>query len=339
MAGKTRNEVAVGITVLVAVMLTIYIVVMLADWSVISTPQQEITVRLPYQVGLKGLSKDSPVLLGGVKVGYIIKTSIKKIGPPQEDGSNICVYFTIRMPDEYQLRDDCVLMPQSNVLGGQAMLCIENLGSKGNPITDGQTVDLVLADDMMQTIKHQFDPADPDSLLSVVKYEVNRKNKDSLVSSLKNVAAELEEAIPEVTERIVSTLAKAQTALDTTQSALHDLKKLTADERIDKVIGDLSEVGVNLKLTTREVRRAPWKLLYKPKEKEFKIQSLVDAAGSFASGAESLESTAVRLQALIAATEDQEFIDKGRLESVLSHLQASFEQFEKAERKFWEELE
>ena len=97
MAGKTRNEVAVGITVLVAAVLTIYIVVMLADWSAISTPQQEITVRLPYQVGLKGLSKDSPVLLGGVKVGCITKTTIKKGGPPSEEGSNVYVFFTMRI--------------------------------------------------------------------------------------------------------------------------------------------------------------------------------------------------------------------------------------------------
>ena len=115
-----------------------------------------------------------------------------------------------------------MLLPQSNVLGGQATLSIEDLGAKGHEITDGQTVDLALADDMMETIRQEFDPADPESLLAVVKYEANRKNEDSLVSSLKNVAAELEKSIPEVTEKIGTTLAKARTALDTMQSALHD---------------------------------------------------------------------------------------------------------------------
>ena len=191
----------------------------------------------------------------------------------------------------------------------------------------------------MDAIKNEFDATDPDSLMSLVKYEVNRENNDSVVSSLKKVAAELEKAIPAITEEIMKTLAKAQTALDTAQSTLQDVKDFTSDERVDKIIGDLTEVGTNLKLTSQEVRRAPWKLLYKPKEKEFKIQALVDSAGSFAAGAESLNTSALRLQAIIAEAEDKQRIDKQKLEAMISELEASFSQFQKAERKFLEELE
>lgn len=337
MAGKARNEVAVGITVLVVLSLTIYIVVMLADWSSISTPQQEITVRVPYKDGLRGLSKGSPVNLGGVKIGIITKTEISKPSPADADG--IYVSFTMKIPQEYQLRSDCVLLPECNVLGGQPSLCIRDLGSEGEIIRDGQTAKLALASSVMDAIKQEFDSADPESLLALVKYEVNRDNSDSVVSSMKNVAAELEKAIPAITEEIKMTLVKAQTALDTAQSTLQNLKDFTDDERIDKIISDATEVGVNLKLTSQEVRRAPWKLLYKPKEKEFKIQALVDSAGSFAAGAESLNTSALRLQAMIAEADEKELIDKQKLESMIAELEASFGQFQKAERKFWEELE
>jgi ABC-type transporter Mla subunit MlaD len=337
MARKARNEIAVGITVLVVLVLTIYIVVMLADWSSIFTPQQKITIRVPYQCGLKGLSKGNPVNLGGVKIGIITNTEIKKLTTTDING--VYVFFTMNIPQEYQLRRDCVLLPEYNVLGGQPSLCIRDLGSEGEIIMDGQTVDLALADSVMDAIKQEFDSADPESLLALVKYEVNRDNNDSAVSSLKNVAAELEKAIPAITAQIQKTLAKAQSALDTAQLTLQKIKKITDDERIDKIINDVTEVGTNLKLTSQEVRRAPWKLLYKPKKKEFKIQALVDSAGSFAAGAESLNTSALRIQAMIAAADDKQPIDKQKLESMISKLDASFSQFQKAERKFWEELD
>ncbi|MHC4458921.1 MAG: hypothetical protein ACYS0I_17910, partial [Planctomycetota bacterium] len=97
-------------------------------------------------------------------------------------------------------------------------------------------------------------------------------------------------------------------------------------------------VSVNFKLTSQEVRRAPWKLLYKPSQKEFKIQSLVDSAGAFAAGAERLDSTALRLQKLMATMDDKELIDKNQIKSMVSELEASFEQFQIAEQNFWEEL-
>ena len=337
MAGKARNEIAVGITVLVVLSLTIYIVVMLADWSSISTAQQEITVRVPYKDGLRGLSKGSPVNLGGVKIGIITKTEISKPATVETDG--IYVSFTMKIPKEYQLRRDCVLLPECNVLGGQPSLCIRDLGSEGEVVRDGETVELALASSVMDAIKQEFDSADPESLLALVKYEVNRDNDDSVVSSLKNVAAEIEKAIPAITAEIQKTLVKAQTALDTAQLTLQNVKDFTDDERIDKIISDFTEVGTNLKLTSQEVRRAPWKLLYKPKEKEFKIQSLVDSAGSFATGAESLNTSALRLQAMIAEADEKELIDKQKLESMIAELEASFSQLQKAERKFWEELE
>jgi len=117
MAKKNRNEVTVGITTLVVLLLTIYIVVMLADWSSMFTKHQEITVSLPYKVGLKGLSKGSPVHIGGMKVGQITETMIKKLEEPVSD-CNVYVYFTIKIPEQYQLRKDCVLLVQSNVWEG-----------------------------------------------------------------------------------------------------------------------------------------------------------------------------------------------------------------------------
>ena len=403
MAERIRNNLAVGITVSIVLTLTIYIVIVLADWPSLFTTQQKITVRQPYKAGLKGLSEGSPVHLGGVKIGHITNTDIKKLDPASRDSNDVYVFFTMKIPQQYQLRRDCALVAQSNVLGGQVLLSIEDLGGKGEFIEDGQTVDILLADSIMDAVKNEFDPHDPNSFLAQIKIDVTgiteqlRKTVakldgalDSAQSAMANlkditgderagkfidniteVSANLKPAIAkldtsldsaksamanlkditgdervdriidnitEISDDLKSTIAKVNTSLDSAQSTLMNLKAIAGDERIDRIISDVAVVSSNLKLTSQEVRRAPWKLFYKPKEKEFKIQALVDSAGAFAAGAERLDNTALRLHRLMSATGDEPQVDKDRIESIFSELEASFEQFKKAEQKFWEEL-
>ena len=311
----TRSELAVGITVTVVLCLTVYIVVMLADWYALFTPNQKITVRLPYKVGLRGLTKGSIVNLGGLKIGQIIDTGIQKLDPQSTDSNDVYVYFTMKIPQQYPLRRDCVLISQSNMLGGQVLLSIDDLGSKGEIIKDGQTVDLLLADTVMEALKHEFDPDNPESLFAKIKQDV-----------------------PAITEQILVVIAKVDKAIETAQATISNIEKHTRDERIGRIIANLNEISVNLKLTTQEVRRAPWKLLYKPKAGEYKIQALVDSAGAFAAGAENLDNTALRLQALTERADSDTKIDEEQVEQMVSELQASFERFQEAEKEFWKQL-
>ena len=316
MKKEARNEIAVGVTVTIVLLLAIYIVVMLADWPSLFAPQQKITVRMPYKVGLRGLTKGSLVYLGGFKIGQIIDIGIGKLDPESTDSNDVYVFFTMKIPQQYHLRRDCVLVSQSNMLGGQVMLAIEDLGINGELIKDGQTVDLLLADTVIEALKHEFDPDNPESLFSQMK-----------------------EDIPAITEQVLHILDKVDKALDTAQSAIANIEEYTNDERINKIVDNLNEISINLKLTTREVRRAPWKLLYKPGPREFKIQSLVDSAGAFAAGAENLDSTALRLQKLAEKADSEVQGDRDRIEAMIQELQTSFDRFQEAEKEFWEQLE
>ncbi len=322
MAEKTRNEVAVGITVLVVLALTVYIVMALGDWETLFVPKQEITIRQSYCAGIRGLSKGSAVHLGGMRIGQVVSTDIRKSTTVSTGAESIHVFFTMEIPQDYQLRDDCKLTTQSNLLGGQTVLVIENPGCTGNIIADGQTVDLALSASVMDTMKQEFNPDDPNSLLM----------------QFKAIAAQLEVSLEIITAQIQQTLTKADTALDTTQLVLRDIKNLVGGARIDKILSNVTDISTNLKLTSREVRRAPWKLLYRPGQKEFKIQALVDSAGAFAAGAEQLDIAALRLKTLVDST-DKQLTDREELEKMISQLEASFQQFQKVERKFWEELD
>jgi ABC-type transporter Mla subunit MlaD len=436
MAQKKHNEVLVGITVLLVLILTFYIVVVLAEWPGAYEPQQEITVQLPYKAGLRGLQTGSPIYLGGTKVGQVTETSIAYLNSEKD----VFVSFTLKIPRQYPLRHDCVLIPESNVLGGQTILVIEDLGCRGEPVPDGATVKLKLGNSMTEAIKREFDPDNPDSLMAQLKFEVDRKNDSSIiaslahtaanlrqitakieqqftldeqkltmmakvhsilnnlgnitdrvntqldtdnkaaviarlqsaldklddnltqiketiqtnkenvtqiVTSLKNTAQTLEKDIPEITSRIRQTLVKVDASVDTARITIQNLRQFSDQARdvavvnrdnINQLINNITEVSSNLKLTSREVRRAPWKLLYKPGKEQLKIQGLIDSAGAFASGAERLDNAALRLRSILTTTGEKIPLDKQIIDSILAELEISFGQFQKAEQKFWDEL-
>ena len=97
MAKKTRNEVAVGITVVVVLALTVYIVIALGDWDTLFVSQQEITVRQSYCAGIRGLNKGSAVHLGGMRIGQIVSTDIRKSATVSTGSESIHVFFTMKI--------------------------------------------------------------------------------------------------------------------------------------------------------------------------------------------------------------------------------------------------
>ena len=425
MAKKHSNEVAVGVTVLVALVLAVYMVVVLGDWQNLFADKQRITVKVPYKVGLKGLAQGSPVFLGGAKIGQICQTSIGK----NESDPNIYVYFTLEIPSEYTLRDDCVLAPISNVLGGQSSLAIKDVGD-GNILADGEV--LILPDqeeeeqegeeevrvtfeptitDAIDNLKDQLNADNKHSLMRQIKdliakidkqvsvdadrqsfmaklhkimdrldgiaaavdsqldadnaeaivaklhqalakldnslaevEELIKSNKDDIsttVTALKNTVVQIEQETPEILAGIKNTLDRIAPAVEKTEVLIGELKDAVAVNRpvIDQLVLNLHEISTNLKLASSEVRRAPWKLLYQPKKGEVQIQGLIDSAGAFATGAERLDSTSLRLQALLSEDAERTPEDLQRIQNILAELETSFEQFRKAEEKFWKEIE
>jgi len=321
MARKNHNELAVGLTVLVVLALTVYLVIVLGDWKTLMSPSQLISVKVPYQKGVKGLTKGSAIHLGGVKIGTVTDVKVGRTYLEQTY-DDVYAFFTMKMPQEYQLKSDCVLMPQCGVLGGQAILSIEDLGKKGDLLTDGQVVEMALADCVMDALKREFNP----------------DNKDGFFVKFTTDITEITDKTKTAITKVEDSLEKVDATFETAKAAIIDIQSIIKDERIDTIFSNVTEVSSNLKLTTQEVRRAPWKLLYKPKGNEFKVQCLVDSAAAFSAGAERLDSTAIRLNALLKSPAASSKLDGKKVEAMLTELQTSFDQFKKVEQKFWNEL-
>ncbi len=202
MAKKQRNETVVGLTVLLVLMLTIYVVVTLGDWQNLFRDKKEITIEQPYTIGLKGLSAGSPVLLGGAKIGQITATDISY----DKKADQVNVYFTLEIPEEYPLRQDCLLSPLSNVLGGQASLDIKSLGEKKEIIGDGAVVQGVEFEtsiaDAIDSLKNELDSKTAGSLLYNLKEQVDKENPDSILASLVATAVNLKSITQQIDEQV-----------------------------------------------------------------------------------------------------------------------------------------
>jgi hypothetical protein len=104
--------------------------------------------------------------------------------------------------------------------------------------------------------------------------------------------------------------------------------------RIDELAQSAKEAGDNLKFATAEIRRSPWRLLYKPRPGEVANLNLFDAARDFAEGANDMSDAATALRdALKDPKADPEMIQK-----LVNDLDHSFGKFQTVEDTLWKRV-
>jgi methyl-accepting chemotaxis protein len=107
---------------------------------------------------------------------------------------------------------------------------------------------------------------------------------------------------------------------------------------VDEMIDNMALVSANLKATSKEIRRNPWRLLYKPDEKELHSQNIYEAARAFVNGAEQLDQAVAKMTGLAKAHPEGIPSDDPTLLKVRAHLEETFGKFSKAEQALWKEL-
>jgi ABC-type transporter Mla subunit MlaD len=102
---------------------------------------------------------------------------------------------------------------------------------------------------------------------------------------------------------------------------------------VDEMVQNLVLVSASLKATAAEVRRNPWRLLYKPDEKELNSANIMDAARAFSAGATQIDETVTRLGAI-----DPKTVSPEELKKLHDGLQEVIEKFTKAQQSLFKEL-
>ena len=121
-----------------------------------------------------------------------------------------------------------------------------------------------------------------------------------------------------------------------TQATVKDVRALVGGNRgkIEQIINRMRDTGTTLSLAASEIRRSPWRLLYKPDGSQRESLDLYDAARRFAEGANALQDAAV---ALGDAANDPT-ADPAQVAQLLEELQQKFEEFDRIERLLYERL-
>jgi hypothetical protein len=104
--------------------------------------------------------------------------------------------------------------------------------------------------------------------------------------------------------------------------------------RLDGMIASLKATGDNLKYASSEIRRSPWRLLYKPPKNEVSNLNIFDSARQFAEGANDLNDAASALRDVMnnknASPED--------VKKMMERVEKSFTNFSEVEKKLWAEV-
>ena len=98
--------------------------------------------------------------------------------------------------------------------------------------------------------------------------------------------------------------------------------------------GSVKEAGDNLKFATAEIRRSPWRLLYKPRPGEVANLNLFDAARDFAEGANNMSDAATALR---DALKDPQ-ANPDMIKKLVGQLDESFGKFQKVEDELWKRV-
>jgi ABC-type transporter Mla subunit MlaD len=167
------------------------------------------------------------------------------------------------------------------------------------------------------------------------------------VKNLNQATAAVRDKLPNILDEVNGILTKVDGAVTSARSALQDVQRTVANTRdmsatlrsvitgnrgrLDSIVTSLKATSDNLKATSIEVRRSPWRLLYKPEPNELANLNLYDTARQFAEGAGSLSDAATALRDAMADPNT----DKAQLQKLVAHLDESFQNFHQAESKLW----
>jgi ABC-type transporter Mla subunit MlaD len=159
--------------------------------------------------------------------------------------------------------------------------------------------------------------------------------KDKLPGILDKLDASLGSG-KQVVDKAIAVLSDLGPAMQNTRDITGSARSLLTGNRskIEDMVTSLKETGDNLKAASAEIRRSPWRLLYKPRPNEMANLNVYDAARQFADGANDLNDAAGALRDALN-THD---LDEEQLKQLLENLDATFQNFDQVEEDLWKRV-
>lgn len=169
-------------------------------------------------------------------------------------------------------------------------------------------------------------------------------NKNLTADRIQEIGSSIDSAtefIQEVTvdgrklnTEIVDTISRFRSA-----AANADTTLANANIQSDEILADMALTAIQLRDSAIEVRRSPWRLLYRPSDDELNFETLYDAARLYASATAELRTITGTLRAVAETTSDNlEPRELERINNLLEDAAISTERYREAEAAFIELL-
>ena len=164
-----------------------------------------------------------------------------------------------------------------------------------------------------------------------------------LIANLNQTSASLKDKTPGLLKQVETTLKGAEKSMEDIQATVANTKDLSGslkgvvggnESKLQGIIDNLKLTGENLKATSAEVRRSPWRLLYKPAPNEVANLNLYDSARQFADGANNLNDAASTLRDALKTGR----ASPAEIKGLVDRLEQSFGKFQEVEGKLWSEV-
>ena len=108
----------------------------------------------------------------------------------------------------------------------------------------------------------------------------------------------------------------------------------TQEPEVRKTIANLRLASDQMKLTMGEVRRSPWRLLYRPKTRELEYELLYDSARTYASAVSDLRAASESLESAIASDGSRLATDGRPIDQFVGEIEEAFLRYREAEETF-----
>jgi len=141
-----------------------------------------------------------------------------------------------------------------------------------------------------------------------------------------------------------SLLAKIHASVSSAHSGLEQLRELASSgnelmvinrANLQTMVDNFVQTSSHLKATAKEVRRNPWRLLYKPDKPEREYANLMASARAFSDAAGALDQANSKLTQLLKLDSKRLTVDDPQLIEIREQINRAFCQFEQAQKKLW----
>ncbi|MBU0533252.1 MAG: MCE family protein [Candidatus Omnitrophica bacterium] len=289
-----RNEIVAGIFVLGCIFLFLAFIFKAGDFKESMQPKKEIVVRFSHARGIK---TNSPIYYAGVQSGKVSNLSV-------DEKDNI--YITLQLEKGINIRKDSIVKIGASVMGEAY---IEITPGQGEIVETGETVmgnDSGIAQQIEDVVTSIQDLVKSDKITSsldnldktlkniaiVSETFANDKDKiEAIISNINEITQSLNEDLGEITEKMNTVLSNVAEMTDAEQvkkidqitenmvGITENAENILVENRksIKAVTTNIESITDNLYILSADLKRNPWKAIWKSKEQDVEKYALQDA--------------------------------------------------------------